>query len=225
MTAPRAGRLRRLLIAVRWGGALTVALAIAALLAVGGASSPARAASAAPGYNQMTGIGQTASAITVPWTSGLLNNQNQPIAGTSSTDGIPEPSPNSDRAAASPTSSLSFMYRDFKNLKVTVSQTQNITHQGVTVSWSGVAATSVNGPNENFLQMMECYGDSASGPSPEGCEYGSPQMLGGSQNIIIGDRGGLTCGPGQVPSTNPAQTPTGPLAFGDASLGCDTEEP
>ena len=48
MTAPRTGRLRRLLIAVRWGGALTVALAIAALLAVGGVSSPARAASAGP---------------------------------------------------------------------------------------------------------------------------------------------------------------------------------
>ena len=26
--------------------------------------------------------------------------------------------------------------------------------------------------------MMECYGDSASGPSPEGCEYGSDGMLG-----------------------------------------------
>ena len=61
---------------------------------------------------------------------------------------------------------------------MTVSQTQDITHQGITVSWTGVALPRCNGPNENFLQMMECYGDSASGPSPEDCEYGSPQMLG-----------------------------------------------
>ena len=87
-------------------------------------------------------------------------------------------SPNSDRAAyatspASATSPLSFMYSDFENLQVTVSQTENITHQGITVSWTGGQPSSAGAPLYDFLQMMECYGDSANGPSPEGCEYGS----------------------------------------------------
>jgi hypothetical protein len=216
MTARRRRVFRGPLAAVRWTGPLVAALSLAALVAIGPA--PARAASPTDSYNQMTGVGATSSAITVPWTAGLLNAQNQPIT-TDTTD----LSPNSDRAAATATSPLSFMYADFKKLQVTVSQTENITHQGITVSWTGGEQSSPGAPYYNFLQMMECYGDAATGPSPEDCEYGSQGMLGASPpNPYIGDRAGYTCA-GGTPSTDPASTPTAP--YGDMSYGCDTYEP
>jgi hypothetical protein len=194
-----------------------------------GPPGAARAASSGDSYNQMTGVGTTASALTVKWTQGLLDSNNQPITAPGS-----ELSPNSDREAfaanpASATSPLSFMYADFKNLQVTVSQTQNIGHQGLTVTWKGGLPSNVSlSPESNFLQMMECYGDSSTGPSPENCEYGSFGMLGsagaGLNNPGIGDRYGYLCRPGSVPSTDPAKTPL-PIGFNDPTVGCDTYEP
>ena len=223
----RRGRRRRLA-AVSWGSALTAALALIGLIVITGAPGNTGLALRADNYNQMTGVGSTSSAVTVNWTSGLRNAENQPITGSSSTDGGPELSPNSDRSAASPTSPLSFMYDGLKGISVTVSQTQDIAHQGVTVSWSGAKAPTAPLPYDNFMQMMECYGDSDSGPSPEGCMYGSSGALGTTlSNGTIGDRGGLLCDQGApgstLPNTNPDLTPTGQR--GDASLGCDPYEP
>lgn len=216
------GRARRPLAAMRWGGAATAAVALAALAAIGPPGA-ARAASGGDSYNQMTGIGTTASAITVDWTHGLLNAQNQPIATAGG-----ELSPDSDREAyaanpASAASPLSFMYADFKNLVVTVSQTANITHQGVTVRWKGMQPTAGgSSPQTDFLQLMECYGDSGTGPSPEGCEYGSSGILG--QNPYAGDRTSYLCPSGSVPSTDPGKTPD-PVGFREPSQGCDAYEP
>jgi len=198
-----------------------VAVLALAALATLGPPGPARAASPGDSYNQMTGVGTTASALTVNWTQGLLNAQNQPITAAGS-----ELSPNSDRSSANPASTLKFMYDDFKTLQVTVSQTQNIGHQGITVTWKGGERSRVGiTPQANFLQMMECYGDSSTGPSPEDCEYGSTGMLGSQVvNPGIGDRGGNLCSPGSTPSTDPGKTPTGPQAP-DPAYGCDTEEP
>jgi hypothetical protein len=219
---------RSLVTAASYGSALTAALALIGLVVITGAPGSPRLALRADSYNQMTGIGSTASAVTVNWTSGLLNAENQPITGSSSTDGAPELSPNSDRGAASPTSPLSFMYSDFKNISVTVSQTQDIGHQGITVSWSGAKAPTAPLPYDNFMQMMECYGDSDSGPSPEGCMFGSSGTLGTTLlNGAITDRGGFLCSltPGStVPSTNPADAPTG-HTNGDPSQACDPYEP
>jgi hypothetical protein len=178
----------------------------------------AQADTPADSYNQLTGIGSTDSAITVDWTNGLLNADNQPIANDTT-----DPSPNSDRSSANPASPLSFMYKDFKTLQVKVSQTANITHQGITVSWTGGQPSSEGTPATNFLQMMECYGDSANGPSPEGCEYGSEYLLPSTAGAFIGDREGFTCGAGSAPST--ADPATGPATFGDPSFGCDPSEP
>jgi hypothetical protein len=207
-----------------WTGALTAALALGALVTLGSPGT-ARAASSADNYNQMTGFGTTASAVTVPWTSGLRNAQNQPITTAGN-----ELSPNSDRQAyaaspASATSPLSFMYNDFKNLSVTVSQTQDITHQGISVSWTGGVQT----PNPyrtqgDFLQMMECYGDSSNGPSPEDCEYGSPQMLptGMVNGSSIDGRFYEMCQTGSHPdAANPPAALDGDIAAG----GCDPNEP
>lgn len=208
MSAPaRATLLSRL----RWAGSLVGAAALGALIAIG----PPGAASAAggPGYDQITGAGVTDSAVTVPWTQGLLNASNQPIA-----------SANADRGRASPTSPYSFMYPDFKNLSVTVSQTKDVTHQGITVSWKGGQPTigGISGPQGNFLQLMECYGDSSSGPSPQDCEYGIGALPPNSVPALVDQRIGYLCAPGAVPSvTNPpsAAGGTGPL------VGCDPQEP
>src|SRR5262245_58653576 len=194
----------------RWAGAAAAALALGALVAIG-PPGQARAASG-PGYDQITGVGLTDSAITVPWTRGLLDANNKPIE-----------SSNAARGSASPTSPLSFMYADFKSLKVTVSQTKNIVHQGLTVTWTGGQPTiNAGGQGGNFLQVMQCYGDSSSGPSPENCEYGSAGLLPGGSQTPMGSRSGDVCAAGSVPSTtSPART----LDGSGPRRGCDTPEP
>jgi len=211
---------------ILWTGALTTALTLGALVTLGSPGT-AQAASSGDNYNQMTGFGTTASAVKVPWTQGLLNAQNQPITTAGS-----ELSPNSDRQAfaANPasggTSPLRFMYNDFKDLTVTVSQTQDISHQGITVSWTGGVQT----PNPfqtqaDFLQMMECYGDSSTGPSPEDCEFGSSNML--QKSLInsqsISSRGWEMCQAGSSP--NAANPPAAFQNMDVAAGGCDPNEP
>ncbi len=193
----------------QWGGA---AVAVAASLAALALPGPARAATG-NSYDQMTGVGQTSSGVTVPWTQGLLDDTNTPLT-----------SENADRSSATPTSPDSFMYGDFKNLVVTVSQTQDIEHQGITVTWTGGEPTVQNGGTlqADFLQMMECYGDASTGPTPSQCEYGSSGLLpSGVLNPAIGERTGPLCPAGAVPSTT--DPPRG--ADGSpASDGCDPEE-
>jgi hypothetical protein len=202
-----------------WGSALTAVFAFIGLVVIGGVPGTVATALQANIYDQMTGVGSTASAVTVNWASGLLDSSNQPITGSTSSDGGTELNPNADRAAG--TGSLSFMDSEFANLQVTVSQTQDITHQGVTVSWTGAPASN-RSPSTDFMQMMECYGDSASGPSPEDCEYGSPGMLGTQiPNQQITGRTGPLCNAGSAPSaTSP---PSGPS--GGPAQGCDPNEP
>jgi hypothetical protein len=200
--------------------ALAAVAALAALIAIG---PPGRArASTGPGpgtgYDQITGAGSTNSALTVSWTQGLLDNANKPIAAA-----------NADRSSATPISPLSFMYPDFKSLQVTVSQTQDITHQGITVTWKGGEPTiqSAGSIQGNFMQLMECYGDASTGPSPQGCEYGSQGMLGNAPNQAVGTREGELCAPGPN-NTPPVPSVTNPPNSADGSSalkGCDAEEP
>ncbi len=198
---------------IRWSGALACVTALAALIAIGPPGNARAATGSGTGYDQITGAGTTNSAITVPWTQGLLDNTDKPIA-----------TANADRSSANPTSPLSFMYPDFKNLQVTVSQTQDITHQGVTVTWTGGEQTIDNAGavQGNFLQLMECYGDASTGPSPQGCEFGSQGMLGQDPNKTVGTRSGDLCVAGAVPSvSDPPASADGSSALN----GCDTEEP
>jgi hypothetical protein len=200
---------------VRRAGAAVAVAALALLVAVG---PPDRAAHAATsGYNQITGIGETNSAVTVSWSSGLLDDTNTPLASD-----ITDPASNADRVAG--TGPLSFMYSDFQNLQVTVSQTQDITHQGITVNWTGGEPTVQSGSVQaNFLQMMECYGDASTGPDPEDCEFGSAGLLpSGAQNPFIGEREGDLCNAGSVPST---ANPPASLDGDPPQYGCDTLEP
>ena len=82
MTAPRHRAPRACSPPRAWGSALTAAFALIGLLAISGAPGSARRPCAADSYNQMTGIGSTASAITVNWTQRPAEHENQPIAGT-----------------------------------------------------------------------------------------------------------------------------------------------
>jgi hypothetical protein len=72
----------------------------------------------------------------------------------------------------------------FPGLKVTVNQTQNLTNQDISVSWTGGTQTISGSPgdfNGEYLQIFECWGDpetvypdesSDPGPPPSQCEFG-----------------------------------------------------
>lgn len=62
----------------------------------------------------------------------------------------------------------------FAGLKVTVSQTQDLVSQTVTVAASGGVPTrpSTSSYAINYLQVMQCWGDDASGPLREQCQFG-----------------------------------------------------
>jgi hypothetical protein len=183
--------------------ALIAVGALIALLAIG----PIRHARAADtdGVDQITGNGETASAVTLSWSQGIVGADNTTVV-----------------KPRDPNSRLKFMYDDFKDLRVTVGQTENLVHQAVKVSWSGGKPTSGQFQGD-FLQIMQCYGDAATGPDPEGCEYGSSGMLpSGVVNGSIGSRTGNICESGSPPSTD---HPPGTADGSAASNGCDTAEP
>ncbi|MBO0823386.1 MAG: hypothetical protein J2P27_05945 [Actinobacteria bacterium] len=205
------------------GAGIAVA-ALGALIAIGPPVPAARAASGSE-FDQISGSGSTDSAVTTTWQDGLLDNTNKPITGSPAG----ELAPNADRANG--TGPLSFMYQGLEKLQVTVSQTQDITQQGITVSWSGGTPTSTFITTQaNFLQLMECYSDSPDGPNPEQCEFGTAGLLQGGTptNPSIGSRGGWLCEPGAVASPPPTgQTGGGaPSADGGSpGNGCDPKEP
>lgn len=69
----------------------------------------------------------------------------------------------------------------FKGLTVTVNQTKNLTNQAISITWTGAdqTAAGLTAFDENFLQVMQCWGDPVSaddgtvGPPPEQCEFGA----------------------------------------------------
>ena len=70
---------------------------------------------------------------------------------------------------------------DFASLVVTVNQTRNLTNQAVSVTWTGGVAhrRRPGGSSENYLQVMQCWGDDDGtnpenpGPPPEQCVSGA----------------------------------------------------
>ncbi|WP_433892004.1 hypothetical protein [Streptomyces sp. CA-111067] len=75
-------------------------------------------------------------------------------------------------------------YDDFSHLKVTVEQTKNLRTQGLKVTWTGGAQSAVASGAflGNYLQIMQCWGNAANGPTPEQCEFGNPSPNSGVQN-------------------------------------------
>jgi hypothetical protein len=68
----------------------------------------------------------------------------------------------------------------FSKLKITLSQTQGLTNQVITISWTGGAATVPDRLNftANYLQIMQCWGSNPTGPDTVAqpdrtqCEFG-----------------------------------------------------
>jgi hypothetical protein len=75
---------------------------------------------------------------------------------------------------------------EFAGLRVTVNQTKSLTNQAVSVTWTGGVPTvaSTSRFAENYLQIMQCWGDDDGtvpenpGPSPENCVFGALQRSG-----------------------------------------------
>jgi len=197
----------------RWSWTQCTGAVVAVVASLAAISLPGAARAATNTYDQMTGVGSTASAITVNWTQGLLDNTNTAITGGTG-DGS-----NADRTKQS--SEWWFMYQDFQSLSVTVSQTQNIGHQGISVSWNWVPTIEAGGqPQADFLQMMECYGDASTGPTPEQCQYGTSGLI-GTGPASLGGRNGELCSSNTPSTTNPP----GALDGTGFRSGCDPAEP
>lgn len=77
---------------------------------------------------------------------------------------------------------------DFAALKVTVSQTRNLVDQVVRVSWTGGEPTVTDTAySANYLQIMQCWGDAATGPTTDQCQFGGSSALGaGAGNQAAG---------------------------------------
>ncbi|MFY1634952.1 hypothetical protein ACN27F_17045 [Solwaraspora sp. WMMB335] len=158
---------------------------------------PGRQAVAA--VDTISGFGNTASAVTLTWADGITGVDNRTIVAPR------EPSGSSDFF-----DDLSAGYRD---LTVTVSQTRNLTHQGVQITWTGGATTDTSSLAGNYLQIMQCYGDAGTGPDPKHCQWGGygPNSLpaGPADNRLQGGRFGNICQPGSRQRCDPAE-PTEP---------------
>ncbi|ARC57506.1 hypothetical protein AS850_10500 [Frondihabitans sp. 762G35] len=83
----------------------------------------------------------------------------------------------------------------FQKMSFSVSQTQNLVDQGVTVSWTGGVATPASEYSTDYVQVMQCWGDEATGPSPEQCLWGAPSatlasLMGtgtSKRDLVLGD--------------------------------------
>ena len=64
-------------------------------------------------------------------------------------------------------------YEYFKNLEITVGQTEALSNQGVDVTWTGGATTSSGEYATDYLQIMQCWGDETTGPEPTQCQWGA----------------------------------------------------
>ncbi|PJI94035.1 hypothetical protein [Luteimicrobium subarcticum] len=89
-------------------------------------------------------------------------------------------------------------YDALHDLSLTVNQTKNVTNQGLTLAWSGAPATSNGRFAANYLQVMQCWGDATTGPTPEQCQWGAPAS---GLSGLLGDRvGGRTLRAGEDPA-------------------------
>ena len=86
---------------------------------------------------------------------------------------IPWNSPSRDQS--------SVFYDEFKDVEVSVSQTQNLTSQGVLLQWSGMPPSEAGSYRKNYMQVMQCWGNQ-SHALREGCQWGTP--LAATQNLV-----------------------------------------
>lgn len=122
----------------------------------------------------------TDSAVTITWAGGNGDLQRyQPDHAALTSDG------NGNDAGSG-------HWDDFKNLKVTVSQTEDLIDQTVVVTASGIAGSVVT-PTQgvrNFLQVFQCWGPNPNAADfAETCQFGgySPREVGGESITTLGN--------------------------------------
>ncbi|KHK97635.1 hypothetical protein LK09_10520 [Microbacterium mangrovi] len=94
----------------------------------------------------------------------------------------------------------------FSNLAVTVSQTEDLTDQGLRVSWTGGTPTKSTGAPGDYLQIMQCWASKgAAGPTPEQCQWGAPNAALSSQMGLAAASRSLLTGA----QADPAELPNG----------------
>lgn len=72
----------------------------------------------------------------------------------------------------------------FPGLEVSVSKTKGLVNEVVNVTWKGGAPSEpIGGFRRNFLQLMQCWGDDPSGPSPKQCQFGAIAAVQGNSAI------------------------------------------
>ena len=145
------------------------------------------------GRDQVTGAGTAVSAVTVKWADGVVGSDNKTVVTPRGQGSL-----NADFFTSAA--------NKFKNMQVTVSQTQNLVHQAVQVTWTGAPATASN-LGSDYFQMMECYGDAATGPDPEGCEYGADGLIAAGGASYVNTRSGYECPVGNpITGCDPLET-------------------
>ena len=101
----------------------------------------------------------------------------------------------------------------FAGLDITVAKTKNLINEVVEVTWKGGRPTEpAVGYQRNFLQLMQCWGDDAAGPTPEQCQWGAVGTVDGNTAIGYAVRTRQVRSPSlpQDPAeTHPADGPSG----------------
>ncbi len=84
----------------------------------------------------------------------------------------------------------------FAGLKVTVAQTRDLINQTVKVSWTGGRPTNDQAAFDvDYLQIMQCWGEAATGPERTQCEFGG--------SAAFDQRGGRAAARTRRPGSSP----------------------
>ena len=159
---------------------------------------------AAPTITPETKSWLTPSAVSLDWKSARADDTatlDDPTAGTTEISPTPQPTappepvPTTPATPATPPTSPTSQavepadpdFESFKDLEVTVSQTENLVNQGIRITWKGAKPTSAGDYSTNFLQIMQCWGDDPAGPVQQQCQWGAP-------NNTIGNLTGTNAG-------------------------------
>lgn len=92
----------------------------------------------------------------------------------------------------------------FTNLQITVSQTKDLTDQGLLVSWVGGKPTAGSGAPSDYLQIMQCWASPGSAPTPQQCQWGTPNAANAAQTGLAAAGRDLLIGQQADPKQFPA---------------------
>lgn len=163
--------------AVRTALGATVLLAITAgALVSGDHSDPAGVAAGSPAGSPTVRVDPLTGPVGIDPTGPVATPSGsvpKPGTGTGTGTGA---GTDAASASADPSSAVTVHGTgDFASLAVTVSQTTDLVDQVVSVSWTGGRPTLPRASSfgQNYLELMECWGDAATGPDRTQCQYGA----------------------------------------------------